>query len=244
MTTGIAKPDPRATRLRAGLEALALHTPDEAVAKLLDYLDLLIKWNGRYNLSSIRDPEQMLYRHLLDCLAVLPALDRHIQGRDVRLLDVGSGAGLPGVVLAVMRPNWSVCCVDTVAKKATFLRQVAAELRLKNLLAVHARVEGLRVEPFDLVISRAFASLADFTRWTHRHVAKGGCWLAMKGRQPVEELAELPDTIEVFHVEQLWVPGLEAQRCLIWMRPTEASPVRHPARPEQRESSAGPTGSH
>jgi len=211
--------DLRADLLRAGLETLALQAPDGAIAKLLDFLDLLVKWNRHYNLTSVRDPQQMLHQHLLDCLAVLPALDRHLQGSEARLLDVGSGAGLPGVVLAAMRPHWSICCVDAVAKKATFVRQVAGELRLKNLLAMHARAESLQLEPFDLVISRAFGSLADFTRLTRRHVAPGGCWLAMKGRNPVGELAELPEAIEVFHVEQLWVPGLQAQRCLIWMRP-------------------------
>jgi 16S rRNA (guanine527-N7)-methyltransferase len=209
----------RAGLLRAGLETLALQATDAAIARLLDFLDLLVKWNRHYNLTSVRDPRQMLHQHLLDCLAVLPALDRHLQGREARLLDVGSGAGLPGVVLAAMRPQWKICCVDAVAKKATFVRQVAAELGLKNLLATHARAESLQLEPFDLVISRAFASLSDFTRLTRRHVAPGGCWLAMKGRNPVEELAELPEAIEVFHVEQLSVPGLQAQRCLIWMRP-------------------------
>jgi 16S rRNA (guanine527-N7)-methyltransferase len=209
----------RAGLLRAGLETLALQATDAAIARLLDFLDLLAKWNRHYNLTSVRDPQQMLHQHLLDCLAVLPALDRHLQGREARLLDVGSGAGLPGVVLAAMRPQWKICCVDAVAKKATFVRQVAAELGLKNLLAMHARAECLQLEPFDLVISRAFASLSDFTRLTRRHVAPGGCWLSMKGRNPVEELAELPEAIEVFHVEQLCVPGLQAQRCLIWMRP-------------------------
>jgi 16S rRNA (guanine527-N7)-methyltransferase len=220
MAVGIdTKQDPRTTLLRAGLDALALQASADAVASLLGYLDLLLKWNRLYNLTSVRDPNQMLYLHLLDCLAVLPALDRHLQGHSPRVLDVGSGAGLPGVVFAIMRPAWVICCVDAVAKKTTFVRHVAGDLRLKNLHAVHGRVGSLALEPFDVVISRAFASLPDFARWTRNHVAMGGCWLAMKGRQPVEELAQLPESVEVFHVEQLWVPGLEAQRCLVWMRP-------------------------
>jgi 16S rRNA (guanine527-N7)-methyltransferase len=209
----------RAALLRAGLARLDLQAPEAAISKLLDFLDLLVKWNRHYNLTSVRDPQQMLHQHLLDCLAVLPAIDRHLQGRAARLLDVGSGAGLPGVVLATLRPHWSICCVDAAAKKVSFVRQVSAELGLKNLLAMHARVESLQLDPVDLVISRAFASLSDFTRLTRRHLAPAGCWLAMKGRNPVEELGELPESIEVFHVEQLAVPGLQAQRCLVWMRP-------------------------
>lgn len=211
--------DPRHTILRNGLEALALPTSDSTVRQLLDYLDLLAKWNRAYNLSAVRDPLQVVHQHLLDCLAVIPALDRYLQARNARLLDVGSGAGLPGVVLAVMRPRWSICCVDAVAKKATFVRQVAGELSLKNLRAEHARVESLVQPLFDVVISRAFASLADFTTLTRSHLAPGGCWLAMKGRTPDDEVTALSGDVEVFHVEQLHVPGLDAHRCLVWMRP-------------------------
>jgi 16S rRNA (guanine527-N7)-methyltransferase len=212
--------DPRRAALRAGLEALSLPVADSLLERLLAYLDLLLKWNRAYNLSAVRDPQQMVHQHLLDCLAVLPSLDRHLQGREARILDVGSGAGLPGVVWAMMRPNWSVCCVDAVAKKASFVRQVAAELALRNLQAEHARVEQLRLPAFDVVVSRAFASLVDFTALTRKHLSPGGCWLAMKGKVPEDEIAALPAEVTVFHVEPLQVPGLDAQRCLVWMRPS------------------------
>jgi 16S rRNA (guanine527-N7)-methyltransferase len=212
--------DPRRAALRAGLEALSLPVADSLPERLLAYLDLLLKWNRAYNLSAVRDPQQMVHQHLLDCLAVLPPLDRHLQGRKARILDVGSGAGLPGVVWALMRPNWSVCCVDAVGKKASFVRQVAAELALRNLQAEHARVEQLRLPAFDVVVSRAFASLVDFTALTRKHLSPGGCWLAMKGKVPEDEIAALPAEVTVFHVEPLQVPGLDAQRCLVWMRPS------------------------
>jgi 16S rRNA (guanine527-N7)-methyltransferase len=211
--------DPRRAALRAGLEALSLPVADSLPERLLAYLDLLLKWNRAYNLSAVRDPQQMVHQHLLDCLAVLPSLDRHLQGREARILDVGSGAGLPGVVWALMRPNWAVCCVDAVAKKASFVRQVVGELALRNLQSEHARVEQLRLPLVDLVVSRAFASLADFTALTRQHLSPGGCWLAMKGKVPDDEIAALPADVSVFHVEPLQVPGLDAQRCLIWLRP-------------------------
>ena len=135
----------------------------------------------------------------------------------VRLLDVGSGGGLPGVLLAIARPDVQVCCVDTVGKKAAFIRQVAAELRLPNLRAEHARVEDL-ASRHDIITSRAFASLADFISLTRERLAPGGVWMAMKGKSPDDERAGLPDDIEVFHVEQMQVPGLDAERCLVWMR--------------------------
>lgn len=213
-------PDSRLLALSAGLEALGLPASDQLRAQLLAYLDLLHKWNRAYNLSAVRDPRQMVHQHLLDCLAALPALDRQLQGREARILDVGSGAGLPGVVWALMRPRWSLCCVDAVAKKASFVRQVAAELALRNLRAEHARVEQLLLPPFDVVVSRAFASLADFSRLTRGQLAAGGCWLAMKGKLPEDEIAALGADVTVFHVERLQVPGLGAQRCLVWMRPS------------------------
>jgi 16S rRNA (guanine527-N7)-methyltransferase len=122
-----------------------------------------------------------------------------------------------------MRPAWRVVCVDAVAKKASFVRQAAAELSIGNLCAEHARVEQLQLPPFDVVVSRAFASLADFTRLTCAQLAPGGCWLAMKGRVPEDEIAALPAEVQVFHVEPLQVPGLDAQRCLVWLRPADAS---------------------
>lgn len=215
-------PDPRRAALRAGLQTLSLAADGDQVERLLGFLDLLLKWNQAYNLSAVRDPQQMVHQHLLDCLAALPPLDRHLQGREPRILDVGSGAGLPGVVWALMRPSWMVCCVDAVGKKASFVRQVSAELALRNLRAEHARVEQLELPQVDVVVSRAFASLADFSALTRQHLLPGGCWLAMKGKVPAEEIAALPADVAVFHVEQLQVPGLDAQRCLVWMRPETA----------------------
>jgi 16S rRNA (guanine527-N7)-methyltransferase len=187
---------------------------------LQGFIALLQRWNGTYNLTAVRDPAQMLVQHLADCLAVVPALRRQRDASGAtRLLDVGSGGGLPGVVLAILEGSLLVTCVDTVGKKAAFIRQVAAELGLRNLHAEHARVEHLTVAPFDIVTSRAFASLFDFTALTRRHLAPGAVWMAMKGKRPDDELAALPADIVVFHVEPVAVPGLDAERCLVWMRP-------------------------
>ena len=198
---------------------LGLEADPTVLDRLLAYLALLVRWNATYNLTAVRDPQEMLTQHLADCLAVVGPLRRHLDsGSERRLLDVGSGGGLPGVVLAVLEPRWKVTCVDTVGKKAAFIRQAGAELGLRNLQAEHARVEALRAERFDLITSRAFASLGDFVRLTRQLLAPGGVWVAMKGRQPQEEVAALPADINVFHVEPLNVPGLNAERCLIWMR--------------------------
>ncbi len=194
---------------------------------LLSYLALLQRWNRVYNLTALRDPADMLRHHLVDCLAVLPPLRAWQQTwaqagvPPFRVLDVGSGGGLPGVVLAALQADWRVDCVDTVAKKVTFIRQVAAELRLAGLRGLHARVEALDPQNgrYAVITSRAFASLADFTALTRHLLAPGGVWMAMKGKLPVDEQADLPEDIDVFHVEQLAVPGLDAQRCLVWMRP-------------------------
>ena len=189
--------------------------------QLLDYLNLIQKWNKVYNLTAVRDPAEMVTHHLLDSLAVVAPLRRQldVMGADgtAQLLDVGSGAGLPGVVIAICLPQLVVHCVDTVAKKAAFLNQVAVTLRLDNLRSVHARVENLTGQ-YDVISSRAFASLADFTAWSGAALKKGGTWLAMKGQHPQEEIHALEPGIEVFHVEQLTVPGLAAQRCIVWMR--------------------------
>ena len=209
--------------LRLGLAELGLALSEPQVQQLLGYLDLIQKWTKVYNLTAVRDPAEMLTHHLLDSLAAIPPLDRQLQVRGmasatpVRLLDVGSGAGLPGIVIAICRPHIVVHCVDTVAKKAAFIQQVAATLKLPNLRGLHARVESL-TEPYDVVSSRAFASLVDFTNWSIGALAGQGVWMAMKGRHPADEIAVLPASIEVFHVEQLKVPGLDAERCMVWMR--------------------------
>jgi 16S rRNA (guanine527-N7)-methyltransferase len=205
--------------LRAAASKLGLEASVPQLDTLLGYLSLLQRWNATYNLTSVREPAQMLTQHLADCLAVIGPLRRQAGSGPVRLLDVGSGGGLPGVVIAALCPAIDVSCVDTVGKKAAFVQQAAGELRLRNLQARHARVEQLKAAPFNVITSRAFASLADFTRLTRQHLADHGVWMAMKGKPPADEMAALPDDIDVFHVEQLDVPGLNAERCLVWMRP-------------------------
>jgi 16S rRNA (guanine527-N7)-methyltransferase len=208
--------------LEAGLRELGLDLSEDQVDRLLDYLDLIAKWNKVYNLTAVREPQDMLTHHLLDSLAAIPPLLRQTAGRPVRLLDVGSGGGLPGVVVAITCPQIGVHCVDTVLKKASFIQQVATALKLPNLRGIHARVESLSVEQgggYDLICSRAFASLADFTTWSRSALNPGAVWMAMKGKRPVDELAALPADVSVFHVEQLAVPGLDAERCIVWLRP-------------------------
>lgn len=208
-------------QLRDGLKSLALTLNDQQVAQLLDYMALIGKWTKIYNLTAVRDPAEMMTHHLLDSLAAIAPLTRYLQGagleQGARVLDVGSGAGLPGVVIAICCPDLVVTCVDTVAKKAAFIKQAALALKLPNLTGLHARVESL-VQPFDVICSRAFASLTDFTHWSVAALAPNGVWMALKGKHPADELAALPETVEVFHVEQLQVPGLAADRCILWLR--------------------------
>lgn len=196
---------------------LGLDLSATQIDQLLAYLALLQKWNKVYNLTAVRDPAQMLSHHLVDSLSVIAPLKRH--GAPARLMDVGAGGGLPGVVIAICCPGTDVSCVDAVAKKATFIQQVAAELKLPNLHGVHSRVEQLSTPSFGVITSRAFASLVDFTSLTRQHLAEDAVWMAMKGQHPADEIAALPADVEVFHVEQLAVPGLDAQRCIVWMRP-------------------------
>lgn len=207
--------------LRAGLKALQLDLADAQVGQLLDYQDLIGKWTKVYNLTAVRDPAEMMTHHLLDSLAAVLPLQRHLQKagleQGAKLLDVGSGAGLPGVVIAICCPTVAVTCVDTVAKKAAFIKQAALALKLANLSGLHARVETITT-PFDVICSRAFASLVDFTNWSVDALASQGVWMAMKGKHPADEIAALPAGVEVFHVEQLQVPGLDAERCIVWMR--------------------------
>lgn len=205
-----------AEELRAGVQALGLALDERQLQQLLDYQGLIGKWNKVYNLTAVRDPQEMLTHHLLDSLAVVAPLRRQA-GEGGRLLDVGAGAGLPGVVIAICCPGWRVDCVDAVAKKMAFVQQVAGNLGLPNLRGIHARVETLQ-DRYQVVASRAFASLADFTRLTADRLADGGVWLAMKGKRPDDEIGALDAQVNVFHVEQLVVPGLHAERCIAWMR--------------------------
>ena len=209
--------DREVAALRESAEALGLSLDETALMRLRAYLDLLERWNRTYNLSAVRDRDGMRTQHLADCMAVVRPLRTH-RGAG-RLLDVGSGGGLPGVVIAALLPQWEVHCVDAVAKKAAFVSQVAGALGLPNLSAVHARVQELPASlRFDVVTARAVGSLAELVAMTRDRVAHDGVWMAMKGRRPEAEIAALPPDIEVFHVEPLQVPGLDAERCLVWMR--------------------------
>ncbi len=281
-----------ADSLAACCDTVGLRAESTQIQALTTYLDLLERWNATYNLTAVRERAQMRSQHLADCIAVIPALARHatehLHGSPgpVRLLDVGSGGGLPGVLVAIFLPHWQVTCVDTVGKKAAFIQHVAGQLGLLNLRAVHSRVEALkpngtmvagnqragakalRSEGFDVITARAFSSLADLVRLTARVLAPGGVWVAMKARLEDAELAELaeqapriqskcpageaadaaqstPVRASVFHVEQINVPGLEAQRCLVWMQPTPAT-ARPPSTLQQPHdcppNGAGPAG--
>lgn len=208
--------------LEAGLQALGLDLTPAQIDTLMEFQALLGKWNKVYNLTAVRDPQEMLTHHLLDSLAAVPALQRHLAQMPARegrtaMLDVGSGGGLPGVVFAICCPQIDVHCVDTVGKKAAFIQQAAATLRLSNLRGIHSRVEQLTTR-YPLISCRAFASLADFTSWSRQALEEGGTWLAMKGKHPDDEIAALPADVQVFHVEPLKVPGLDAERCILWLR--------------------------
>lgn len=211
--------------LRGGINDLGLSLDEPQVDQLLRFQALIEKWTKVYNLTSVRDPLEMVTRHLLDSLAIVEPLERyladHRQGKGARLLDVGSGAGLPGVVVSICLPDVAVTCIDTVAKKTAFIRQAALALDLSNLFSVHGRVEALKpagAAQFDIVCCRAFSSLADFTAWSGAAMAPEGVWLAMKGKQPADELNALSSSVKVFHVEQLQVPGMDGERCIVWMR--------------------------
>jgi 16S rRNA (guanine527-N7)-methyltransferase len=226
-----------AEKLQAGLVALALNLSAHQQKQLLDYVAMVAKWNKVYNLTAIRDAGEMLTHHLLDSLAVILPLQKHLKtikkrlpdalqtniNKPYRLLDVGAGAGLPGVVVAICCPEVSVVCVDTVGKKAAFIQQAALALELTNLRGVHARVEAMlpadRGAGFEVITSRAFATLSDFVGLTKDLlVANAGVWMAMKAKTAEAESSNLPKSVMVFHVEQLTVPELNEERCLVWMR--------------------------
>ena len=207
--------------LRAGVRALGLGLSDDQIQCLLGYMALIQKWNKVYNLTALRDPADMLTHHLLDSLTAIAPLARHTRGQPMKVLDVGSGGGLPGVVLAICMPELNVTCVDTVAKKAAFVQQVAVSLKLPNLRGIHARVESL-TDPYQVICSRAFASLPDFVTWSRSALAEEGVWMAMKGKHPQGEIDTLPADVKVFHVEPLTEPGLDVERCMVWMKPVQA----------------------
>ena len=207
-------------RLHQGSEVLGLHLSDVQCQHLLTYIDLLQKWNRVYNLTAVKDPEHMLTQHVLDCLAVVRPLNETVPLAK-SLLDVGAGGGLPSVVLAIACPDLTVLAVDAVAKKTAFIQSTAHTLGLANLQAQHTRVESLS-QTFDVVSSRAYASLADFVLTSRVCLAPNGWWMAMKGAVPTEEITHLPSDIEVVQTQRLSVPDLDAQRCLVWMRPKQA----------------------
>ena len=211
-------------QLEKGAKQLGLELSVGQIDKLMGFLDLLQKWNKVYNLTSVRDPQEMMSLHMLDSLAAVPALQRYVKslaklaGERTAQLDVGSGGGLPGVVFAVCCPEVDIHCVDTVGKKAAFLQQAAVSLKLPNLKGIHARVETLK-GPYDIVSCRAFASLIDFTTWSRAAIADNGIWFAMKGKHPQDEIDALGADVQVFHVEPLQVPNLDAERCIVWAKP-------------------------
>ena len=195
--------------LEAGLAQLGLELSAEQIDRLNQYLALFNKWNKTYNLTAVRETERMVAYHVLDSLSALP----HIQG--VRVLDVGSGGGMPGMLFAIARPDWQLTLIDANHKKTTFLRQAAIELGLNNVEVHCERVEALAAPAFDVITSRAFADLAEFVRLTRHVLADGGVWAALKGVYPYEEIAQLPDDIRVVSVQALHVPGLDAERHLV-----------------------------
>lgn len=220
-------------RLHEGVTALGIALDERQSERLLRFVALLSRWNTVYNLTAIRDPQRMVAAHLLDCLAPLPELQGVLEGCAgvPSLLDVGSGAGLPGIVWAIMldregQPRARVALVDAIEKKTAFQRQACAELGLRDVQCVHARVEHWQGGPFDVICSRAYASLSDFVGGTAHLLARGGRWLALKGASPQAEIADLPAGVEVERVAPLIVPQLdEAARCLVLMRSGIMQPV-------------------
>ena len=197
-------------QLEQGIAALGLRLPAAAVEQLLDYLALLERWNGAYNLTAVRDPAEMITRHILDSLAILP----FVQGES--LVDIGTGPGVPGIVLAIAAPGRDILLVDSNGKKVRFLREAIRSLKLTGVRAVQQRVDEVPGQ-FDCVTARAFASLADMLRWGGHLLAPDGIWLAMKGKRPDDELAGVPAAFAVQEIRTLHVPGLEAERHLVML---------------------------
>jgi len=209
-------------RLERVIATYGLVLNSEQIKKLLSYLEQLNKWNKTYNLTAIRDQEQALIQHLFDSLSIVKSFHHKMIAHTIshpQIMDVGSGGGLPGVILAITLPEATVTCVDAVEKKIAFIRHVAGVLQLKNLKATHARVEEIPEAGMDIVTSRAFASLKDFATLSGKHVSLNGELVSMKGKQPVDEIEELVNTgWMVREIETLTVPELDAERCLVWMQ--------------------------
>lgn len=210
-------------QLQQGAQELQLVMSDKQIGQLLDYLALLAKWNAVYNLTAVRDPQQMLTQHVLDCMAALPAFDDA-----ANVLDVGAGGGLPGMVLGIWGAARAlpvqVAMIDTVHKKTAFLTQAKSQLGLANVTVHTGRVEALQVaKKFDVITSRAFAELKDFITWSQHLLAEGGCYIAMKGVAPLDEIGRLPAGWHVREVRALRVPGLDAQRHLVFIERAAAT---------------------
>ncbi len=220
--------DAFSTRIEQACIDIGLQCSAAQIKRLQDYLAAMHKWNKTYNLTAVRQPSQMLVQHVFDSMAPVPFLFDAVGGPEESrsVCDVGSGGGLPGVVIAALAPGWTVQCIDAVEKKTAFVRQMIGTLNLPNLKATHARVEQLVEQDADIVISRAFASLLDFATWSGKHVKEGGHLVAMKGKTPDDEIEALQARTEwrVEHVQPLAVPELNAQRCLVWMRRNQGNP--------------------
>jgi 16S rRNA (guanine527-N7)-methyltransferase len=194
--------------LKSGISLLDLGNHENLYTKLLIYIDLLIKWNKTYNLTSLTTKEDIITTHLLDCLSIVNKIDGQ------RILDVGSGAGLPGLMIALARPTSNLCLIDKVAKKTFFMKQVALELELNNVEVIHGRAEDLRVKnPFDTIVSRAFSEVEKFISLTQHLISKQGTWLIMKSKKIMTE--DLKKLDKAFEVEPITVPYLEAERYLV-----------------------------
>jgi len=203
--------------LASGIKELQLDLNQQQHEQLLDYLALLFKWNAVYNLTSVRDPMQMMTHHLLDSLAAVSAF-----AGAKNVLDVGAGGGLPGVVLAIARPDMLVSMIDTVHKKTAFLTQVKAELELANVMVYTKKVQELEVAAkFDVITSRAFADLSDFVNWSGHLLAEGGQFIALKGTAPPEEQERLPAAWKVTELRPIQVPQLQAERHLVFIQKSE-----------------------
>lgn len=206
-------PHPMTTALERGLRSMKVELPDSAQLQLLRYLDELARWNKAYNLTAIRAAGEMVNRHLLDSLALLPILQALPGYPQLRLLDVGAGAGLPGIPLAIAEPALAVTVLDSNGKKARFMRHAQRTLALAHVEVAELRVEAFQPPaPYDVIVSRAFASLADFFAATSPLLASGGVWVAMKGKLDPAELAAVPAAVDIRETRRLRVPGLEEER--------------------------------
>ena len=206
--------------LRRASAELGVQLSDTQSTQLVAFATLLVKWNRAYNLTAIDKPQEIVSHHLLDSLSIIPELERCAESGALRILDVGSGGGLPGVPIAIALPAMRVTLIDRVQKKTAFLQQARLELGLTNVEVTHARVEEYRAAPFDVITSRAFAALEEMVRVTAHLLAPRGCWLAMKGVYPTEEISALPSTVKLMRAVKLHVPLLGAERHLLVLRPT------------------------